>query len=47
MQFPTSNRKAAHRRSAMDKLNIHETADLTRYAVTQSINKSNVQVLYL
>jgi DNA-binding NarL/FixJ family response regulator len=34
-----------HRQSAMDKLNLHETADLTRYAVAQGIIKSNVQVL--
>ena len=28
----------------MDKLNIHETAGLTRYAIAQGITESGVQV---
>jgi len=31
----------------MDKLNIHETAGLTRYAIAQGIIESNVQVTIL
>lgn len=33
-----------HRQSAMDKLNVHETADLTHYAIAQGLIKSSVQV---
>lgn len=33
-----------HRQRVMDKLNIHETAGLTRYAVAQGIIESSVQV---
>jgi len=33
-----------HRQHVMDKLNIHETAGLTRYAVAQGIIESSVQV---
>lgn len=33
-----------HRQKVMDKLNIHETASLTRYAIAQGIIESNVQV---
>jgi len=33
-----------HRQHVMDKLNIHETAGLTRYAITQGIIESRVQV---
>lgn len=34
-----------HRKLAMDKLNIHETADLTRYAIAQGIIKSRVKTI--
>jgi DNA-binding NarL/FixJ family response regulator len=40
----TFNAVEKHRRSAMDKLNIHETADLTRYAVANGIVESSVQL---
>ena len=33
-----------HRQHVMDKLNIHETASLTRYAIAQGIIESSVQV---
>jgi DNA-binding NarL/FixJ family response regulator len=33
-----------HRQHVMDKLNIHETAGLTRYAIAQGITESGVQV---
>jgi len=33
-----------HRQHVMDKLNIHETAGLTRYAIAQGIIESSVQV---
>jgi len=33
-----------HRQHVMDKLNIHETAGLTRYAIDQGIIESNVQL---
>jgi DNA-binding NarL/FixJ family response regulator len=33
-----------HRQHLMDKLNIHDTAGLTRYAITQGIIESSVQV---
>lgn len=33
-----------HRQHVMDKLNIHETAGLTRYAIAQGIVESGVQV---
>ncbi len=33
-----------HRQHVMDKLNIHETAGLTRYAIAQGIIESRVQV---
>lgn len=33
-----------HRQQVMDKLNIHETAGLTRYAIAQGIIESSVQV---
>jgi DNA-binding NarL/FixJ family response regulator len=33
-----------HRQHLMDKLNIHETAGLTRYAIAQGIIESSVQV---
>jgi DNA-binding NarL/FixJ family response regulator len=33
-----------HRQHVMDKLNIHETAGLTRYAIAQGIIESGVQV---
>ena len=33
-----------HRQHLMDKLNIHETAGLTRYAIAQGIVESSVQV---
>jgi DNA-binding NarL/FixJ family response regulator len=33
-----------HRQHVMDKLNIHETAGLTRYAISQGIVESGVQV---
>jgi DNA-binding NarL/FixJ family response regulator len=33
-----------HRQHVMDKLNIHETAGLTRYAITQGIIESSVQL---
>ncbi len=33
-----------HRQSAMGKLNVHETADLTHYAIAQGLIKSSVQV---
>lgn len=33
-----------HRQHLMDKLNIHETAGLTRYAITHGIIESSVQV---
>lgn len=33
-----------HRQHLMDKLNIHETAGLTRYAIAQGITESGVQV---
>ena len=33
-----------HRRQAMAKLNLHETADLTRYAIAQGIIKSRVEL---
>lgn len=36
-----------HRQHVMDKLNIHETAGLTRYAIAQGIIESNVQVTIL
>jgi DNA-binding NarL/FixJ family response regulator len=34
-----------HRQHVMDKLNIHETAGLTRYAISQGIIESGVKVL--
>jgi DNA-binding NarL/FixJ family response regulator len=40
----TLNAVEKHRQSAMDKLNIHETADLTRYAVANGIVESSVQL---
>ena len=33
-----------HRQHLMDKLNIHDTAGLTRYAIAQGIIESSVQV---
>lgn len=33
-----------HRQQVMDKLNIHETAGLTRYAIDQGVIESNVRV---
>jgi DNA-binding NarL/FixJ family response regulator len=36
-----------HRQHVMDKLNIHETAGLTRYAIAQGIIESSVQVTIL
>jgi DNA-binding NarL/FixJ family response regulator len=33
-----------HRQKVMDKLNIHETASLTRYAISKGIIESSVQV---
>ena len=33
-----------HRRQAMDKLNLHETADLTRYAIAQGIIENRVEL---
>ena len=33
-----------HRQHVMDKLNIHETAGLTRYAIAQGIIESSVQL---
>jgi DNA-binding NarL/FixJ family response regulator len=36
-----------HRQHLMDKLNLHETASLTRYAMTQGIIESSVQVKIL
>lgn len=36
-----------HRQHVMDKLNIHETAGLTRYAIAQGIIESGVQVTIL
>ena len=33
-----------HRQHLMDKLNIHETAGLTRYAIARGIIESNVRV---
>lgn len=33
-----------HRQHLMDKLNLHETAGLTRYAISQGIIENNVQV---
>jgi DNA-binding NarL/FixJ family response regulator len=33
------------RQHAMDKLSIHETADLTRYAIAQGLIKSGVQLV--
>jgi DNA-binding NarL/FixJ family response regulator len=33
-----------HRQSAMDKLNIHETADLTHYALAQGLIENGVQL---
>jgi DNA-binding NarL/FixJ family response regulator len=33
-----------HRQSAMDKLNIHETADLTHYAIARGLIESSVQL---
>ena len=33
-----------HRQHVMDKLNIHETAGLTRYAIAQGIIESSVQI---
>ncbi|MDP1592387.1 MAG: response regulator transcription factor [Prosthecobacter sp.] len=36
-----------HRQSLMDKLNIHNTAGLTRYAVAAGIVESSVQVTIL
>jgi DNA-binding NarL/FixJ family response regulator len=36
-----------HRQHLMDKLNIHETAGLTRYAIAQGIIESAVQVTIL
>ena len=36
-----------HRQHVMDKLNVHETAGLTRYAIGQGITQSNVKVTIL
>ncbi len=36
-----------HRQHVMDKLNIHETAGLTRYAISRGIVESNLQVTIL
>ena len=33
-----------HRQSLMDKLNIHDTAGLTRYAISMGIIENSVQV---
>ena len=33
-----------HRQNVMNKLNIHETAGLTRYAISAGLIESNVQV---
>jgi DNA-binding NarL/FixJ family response regulator len=34
-----------HRQHLMDKLNIHDTAGLTRYAIAQGIIESSVQII--
>jgi len=36
-----------HRQQVMDKLNIHETAGLTRYAISRGIVENNLQVTIL
>jgi DNA-binding NarL/FixJ family response regulator len=36
-----------HRQSLMDKLNIHDTAGLTRHAIATGIIESSVQVTIL
>ncbi len=36
-----------HRQSLMEKLNIHDTAGLTRYAIATGIIESSVQVTIL
>ncbi len=36
-----------HRQHLMDKLNIHDTAGLTRYAIAQGIIESSVQVTFV
>jgi DNA-binding NarL/FixJ family response regulator len=36
-----------HRQSVMEKLNIHDTASLTRYAIAAGIIESSVQVTIL
>ena len=33
-----------HRRNAMDKLNVHESADLTRYAIMQGVLNSSIRL---
>jgi hypothetical protein len=34
-----------HRQSAIDKLNIHETADLTHYAIARDLVEKGVQFM--
>ena len=36
-----------HRQKVMEKLNIHDTASLTRYAIANGIVESSVQVTIL
>ncbi|MGL5020139.1 MAG: LuxR C-terminal-related transcriptional regulator [Luteolibacter sp.] len=36
-----------HRQSLMEKLNIHDTAGLTRHAIAQGVIESSVQVTIL